>query len=449
MSVRLLLMVCAVTSVIHAAALAATRLPGFRPSELSRLVIDPSDIRTLNASVVLESTALMRAHEAMNRYQDAVQDGSRAVLAAMEAMEPADAVAAARREQERAGMVENVRDRIEARRNAGEFRGDPGALREAWQEAMDEAERELARARRDTAEVDGWSEAFQGQARALAEWYDSKALLNASLHDELMEIAGESQEAELNRWWLASRLEHAMTRGRLSGERHDPFEVPFERSDASDLARDGWQLTHAELIDARDAALRRVPLVAADAIARGNLRRYRDAVAAAMFAREAVRDHAIVAAEMVAVLLADEAAARYLLASMKKSFPGVWRIDRAQRALDAASTSPTLDEPQRGMLAALRLEHQQLRDELRQRHVDAVRAEEGQQLADQDVQRASVLFGAGFTPRGTPMLDASASERRALSDDTLTRLRSILTDQQWQLIPGHRESPQRDQTPPS
>jgi hypothetical protein len=423
---------------------AATRLPGLQPSELGRLVINPSDIRALNASLELDTATLLQAHEAMKRYETAVQDGSREVLAALAALEPAEAVAAAAREQERTAWVEQVRDRIEARRRAGEFRDNPGAAREAWQEAMDEAEQEAELARRDTAQIEGWANAFPKQASVLAAWYDTKASLTAALHADLMDLVGASHEAQLNRWWLKSRLEHAMKRGRLSGEQHDPFGVAYERSDASELAREAWQAEHVVLIDRRDAAVQRIPLIAAEAVARGSLRSYKNAVDEAMAARESVRAHATTGAELAALLLDDDAAARYLLAANKQAFPGVWRIDRGVRALDAALQVSTLDQSQRGMVAALRMEHQQLWEELRLRHLDAVRAEEGPQLADQDVQRAMVLFGGEFTPRGTPMLDASSRERQSLSDDTMMRLRGILTDAQWQRIPGTRTEPARD-----
>ncbi len=450
MMLRCTLLAVAASGIVTSHAAAATRLPGLQPTELGRLVIARSDIRQLNAAVTLEAGELMLVHEAMKRYQLAVENGSRELIAAMTAMEPADAVAASRREQERTLMVEQVRDRIESRRRNGEFRDNPGGLREAWQEAMDEAERELQLARRDAAEVDGWGKAFREQAQVLAEWYESKSALDAALRAELMTYAGESQEAELNRWWQEAKLDHAMKRGRLSGERHDPFGVAFERSDATDLVREVWQGEHAELIDDRDMALRRIPLLAADAIARGSIHPYRNAVAEAMSAREAVREHAIEGFEAVALLLDDAAASSYLRASQKRAFPGIWQVDRALRALNAASQLSTLDEAQRGMLAALRLEHLQPCEELRRRHLDAVRAEEGRQLADQDVQRALVfLRGAEFTPRGTPMLDASASQRRTLCEDTMARLRGILTDAQWQRIPGTRTEPARDQTPPS
>jgi hypothetical protein len=270
--------------------------------------------------------------------------------------------------------------------------------------------------------------------------------LNATLQTDLLAIVTTEQSPEVSRWWLRARLEAAMKRGRLSGEQHDPFAADFPQSDARDLAFETWIERHIELIDARDAGLRRIPVVAAGPIGRGgNIRRFRDAVYEAMADREAVRDHAGEGVEILAVLLDNAAAEAFLKSSSKKAFPGIWQVDRAMRALTAALQASTLDATQQGLLSALRLEHTQLSGELRTRHLDAVRAEEGRRLADQDVQRAAVLFGDEvFIPRPTPMLDASAGERRQLSDDSMARLRGILTDEQWQLVPGTRSVPERE-----
>ena len=162
MKPRLLLLLVGLSAALPSESIAATRLPGLRPSDLSILVIDPSDIRTLNAAVTLEADELLRAHDAMKRYRLAVQEGSRDVLAAMTGMEPVGARAAFEHEKEREKMVEQVRERIEARRQSGEFKDDPAALREAWQEAMDEAQRDIDRAhQRHCERIPGWSDAFQ------------------------------------------------------------------------------------------------------------------------------------------------------------------------------------------------------------------------------------------------------------------------------------------------
>jgi len=445
MTLRRLLLMSGLIAALAAESFASTRLPGFRPSDLGLLVIDPSDLRTLNAAVTIDADAIKQAHAAMKQYQQAVQEGSRNVLASMDAMEPPGAAAAFQHEQQREKMVERVREQIEVRRSNGEFQGNPAALREAWQEAMDEAQRDIDRAHRDTANVPGWSDAFQRQAAALAEWYETKDGLSAALQQELLAIVTTEQSPEVTQWWLHARLGSAMSRGRLSGEVHHPFESDFQRTDASDLALQSWAQRHIELIDARDDAIRRVPLVAADAIERSHLNLYRDAVYDAMAYREAVRDHANEGVDLITVLLDDVAARAFVELSRKKAYPGIWKSDRAMRAVTAALQASTLDAAQKGQLGALRIEHRQLSDDLCTRHLDAVWEEEGRRLADQEVQRVVVFFGdAEFVVRPTPMLDGSVSERRTLSDDTMERLRGILTDEQWQLIPGTRTAPERD-----
>lgn len=423
----------------------AAQLPGLRLSDLGRLSIGRSDIRTLNVAVPLESADLQRAYEMLKVHEQRVQDGSRDVMAVMTSLEPPAFGDAKELKRSHEDMVGSVRDRIEARRRAGEFRDDPDGLREAWQEAMDEADRELKQIQRDNAQVEGWDAAFREQAVVLAIWYETRADMDAQLLAGFKALVGPEQHEQLLRWWLQARLSSAIARSRLSGEGYDPFSHVLLKSDAVDFAQAAWEATHIILLDTRDAAIRRVPLVAADAISRGNLRSLQRAFAEAMAGREDVREHALEGAKAVAVLLDDEAAIAYVHASSHKAFPAAWRRDRASRSLAAASSLSSLDEAQKALIAAMQLEHEQLTDDLRDEHIRAVRAEEGNILAAQDLQRSVVLFsGAEFIPQSTPLLDASKHDRRGLSADTMSRLQSILTESQWRTVPGTQTQPARD-----
>lgn len=445
MSVRILVVIAFMMGGLASSAAKATQLPGLRPSDLGRLEFDRSDIRTLNVAVPLEAADLQRAYQMMKAYEQAVQDGSRDVIASMALLDPPALANAKSLERSQEQMVDSVRDRIEARRRSGEFRDDPGGLREAWQEAMDEAERELKQARRDSAQVDGWNEAFRKQAIVLAVWYETRAELKAQLRSDLEAIVGIDRMDQFSDWWHHTRLGSSIARSRLSGESYNPFLHVPDESDAVSLFRAEWEAAHLILLDARDAAIRHVPLIAADAIARGDLQSLRHARADSMAAREAVREHALAGAETVAVLLDDEAAAAYVKAASRKAFPAAWRRDRAARALASASALSSLDEAQRVSLAALRLEHEQLAADLREEHIQAVRAEEGELLLSQDMQRSLVLFGgAEFTPQAASELDGSKQNRQSLSIDTMSRLQSVLTESQWKSIPGTRTQPDRD-----
>lgn len=445
MRVRLLCGIALLACALLAVPASAAQLPGLRSSDLGRLAIDRSDIRTLNAAVPLESAELQRAYEMMKVYEQRVQDGSRDAMAAMTSLEPPALGDAKELERAHEHMVDSVRDRIEERRRAGEFRDDPGGLREAWQDAMDEADRELKQIQRDNAQVEGWDAAFREQAVVLAIWYETRADMDAQLLAGFGTLVGPERHEQLSRWWLKTRLSSAITRSRLSGEAYDPFSHVLLKNDAVDFTRDAWEAAHITLLDTRDAAIRRVPLVAADAISRGNLRSLRRAFAEAMAGREDVREHALEGAKAVAVLLDDAAAIAYEQASSQKAFPAAWRRGRASRSLVAARSLSSLDEAQKALLAAMQLEHEQLVDDLRDEHIRAVRAEEGNLLAAQDLRRSVVLFsGAEVTPQSTPLLDASKHDRRGLSDDTMSRLQSILTESQWRTVPGTQTQPAHD-----
>jgi hypothetical protein len=88
MRVRLLCGIALLACALLAVPASAAQLPGLRPSDLGRLAIDRSDIRTLNAAVPLESAELQRAYEMMKVYEQRVQDGSRDAMAAMTSLEP-------------------------------------------------------------------------------------------------------------------------------------------------------------------------------------------------------------------------------------------------------------------------------------------------------------------------------------------------------------------------
>jgi len=149
--------------------------------------------------------------------------------------------------------------------------------------------------------------------------------------------------------------------------------------------------------------------------------------------------------QMRAILLDDASRAAYMNASMKLAYPAITRRDRAMRVLLAAIARPDLDESQRAMTMALQLEHQSLVSEIQSRHLSAVLADEGQLLVDQDVIRVSSYFpGTKISRRGTPRLDVSSAERKKFTADTMARLQSILTTEQWNQLPGTRTHPVRD-----
>ena len=97
------------------------------------------------------------------------------------------------------------------------------------------------------------------------------------------------------------------------------------------------------------------------------------------------------------------------------------------------------------MTMALQLEHESLVNEIQSRHLLAILADEGQLLVDQDVVRVSTYFpGTKIERNGTPRLEASSAERKKFIADTMARLQSILTEEQWGQLPGTRTQPVRD-----
>ena len=424
-------------------------LPGYRPQDLGRRGVAPADIRTLAAALSLDGDDVQQAHAAMNAYQDAMETGVLKARAEIGAFVVTGAAEHANSVSVRREMLDAVRDQIDTRQRSGEFLGDANAMREAYEEAMAEAERELSETREAGAQLPGWGEAFRGQAAVLSEWYDISDAHLQAVRAALAQIAGEERQEAFEQWWLDTLLERSIKHGRLAGERLDP-DVPLaslvleDEVTLTDVRR-AWRESHWPLLDARDIAVRELPIFAADAIDRGKIGSWRRAVERAIAAREAVRDHAWQGVQERAILLDDVSTAAYVNASMKLAYPAITRRDRAMRVLLSAIARPDLDESQRAMTMALQLEHQSLVSEVQSRHLSAVLADEGQLLVDQDVMRVSSYFpGTKISRRGTPRLDVSSAERKKFTADTMTRLQSILTAEQWNQLPGTRTQPVRD-----
>jgi hypothetical protein len=425
-------------------------LPGYRSQDLGRLEIEPSDLRTLAAALSLDGDDAQAAHAAMNTYRDAITEGSKTARTEIGKHLVKGAAELARSVSARRAMVNSIRDSIDARRRAGDFTGDPDAMREAFEEAMADAEREIAETREAGARLPGWGEAFTTQAQLIEAWYAVSDAQLQVLRAALGEVAGENRQAAFEKWWLDTTVDHGIVRGRLAGERLDPDapleELGLRKGPGLAIVRMQWRADHAKLLAARDAALRSLPLDAANAIERGKIDLWRRAVERSLTAREAVRDHAWSGVQERSLFLgdADEAVA-YRDAAIKLGYPAVGRRDRAMRILRAALARTDLDESQRAMVLALQLEHRALSREIQEHHLAAVLADEGQLLADQDVARVSVFFpGQKFNARGTPQLAASSAERKKFTSDTLTQLQSVMTETQWLQLPGTRTQPVRD-----
>ena len=453
--------------VVTCSAISAT-LPGYRPQDLGRRGVVPADIRTLAAALSLDGDDVQQAHAAMSAYRDAMETGVLKARAEIGSFVVTGAVEHANSVSVRREMLDAVRDQIDTRQRSGEFLGDANAMREAYEEAMAEAERELSETREAGAQLPGWGDAFRDQAAVLSEWYDISDAHLQAVRASLAQIAGEERQEAFDRWWLDTLLERSIKHGRLAGERLDPY-VPLKNLVLEDEAslkfgggsvitvpigtlcamladvRRAWRESHWPLLNARDIAVRELPIFAADAIDRGKIGSWRRAVEQAIAAREAVRDHAWQGVQELAILLDDVSKAAFMNASMKLAYPAITRRDRAMRVLLSAIARPDLEESQRAMAMALQLEHQSLVSEVQSRHLSAVLADEGQLLVDQDVMRVLSYFpGTKIGRKGTPHLEASSAERKKFTADTMARLQSILTAEQWKQLPGTRTQPVRD-----
>jgi len=428
---------------------AVSRLPGYSPQRLGHAVVDGGSLKSLVTALHLEGDQITSSHAVLQQYAARLKSEAQVVRDAMASIEPPGAAGAAETEAARLAAMDRVRDDLERRRMRGEFDGDPEALREAWQEAVQEAEREWQEAKQAGDRLPGWADAFAAQAAILADWYDTEDAELAALRSSLVVIAGEERAAAIDGWFQSQLLRRGFRYGRLSGERLDPREVLADCGltvpESARPAIDEWLIAHAALMQRRSRATRQLPLRASDAVVQGRADLWQGAVETALSRREAVRDHALEGVELIAAALTGPDRVRFTEAARRSAFPGVWRHDRAARALNAALSDQSLSTEQASEVLLLRDDHVERLAHLLALQQDAVLREEALVMQQQDVARARALFGVDQpSAASTPLMDRSRRDRRELSEDSMRRLRSMLDDAQWSRIPGTRTSPVRD-----
>jgi len=427
----------------------ASSLPGYYPQNLGRPLVVASDLQTLVNVTTLDAKQLERAHALMRSYEDTLQTGAIAVRTAISEAAPEGAVGAANEEAARLIAVDRVRDEIEERRRQGEFKDDPHAIREAWEEALLEAERDLEAAALAGDQLPGWGEAFIQQSALLSRWYDSEDETYEQLQSQLMDVLGEDHVEPFNDWIALVAMNKLIKRGRLSGERLDPRSLiddcGIDEDETLQNVVIDWSRRHLDLLRDRRTAMRRAPLLGADAVASGNSVMWRKAAEEVLLSREAVRDHALQGAASIAAVLQNEDRLTFEIAVRRQAFPGIWRGDRAARALAAALSLKSLDPDQIASITHLQQDHQNRRAILQVQQQEAMLREESRLLIEQDIRRTDALFGEmKSAPLSTPLLDASKRDRHALSADTMNRLQSQLTESQWESIPGTASKPVSD-----
>jgi hypothetical protein len=421
-------------------------LPGYVPQRLSTPVVSVADLRSLVETLALTGDETAASHAALTAYTDALQAGAASVRRDVASIQVDASPVAIDRLEEGRRAVEAARERVEALRAQGVFDGDPSALREAYAEAVEDARRELAEAERDAAAQDVWGDAFLKQAELLEAWFQVAEANHQGIRATLRGVAGEDRAAAFDAWWTSRQYKHMLKRGRLSGARLDPLaELAAAGVEVDPSAAHDFMAAHVARGLAREATLQALPTEAADAVAAGRPARWRRAAKRAIDAREAVRDHALAGARaMLAGVSEDESAAVWLRLK-RAAFPGIWRRDHGTRTLKAATALPDLDPAQRGMVAALLEDHNARMEALRLEHLDAVLAEEGRRMVDQDVAQAARFFTEAPPPPGDyPGMQSSAADRQALVRDSLRRLQATLTETQWASLPGTRTQPVRD-----
>jgi len=310
---------------------------------------------------------------------------------------------------------------------------------------MDEVDRELAELKADTATSAGVGEAFLAQAKALDAWIAWREEMTAQLRAQLTALLGDDRQPEIDRWWRDVLLASRLRRGRLSGERYDPYQgISVESNESLAASRERWRGEMSDLAASREQALLAVPGAAATAISSGHAGAWVRAMDDVMAWRVAMQRRAVEEIGQVATLLPEGDRSAWLRAARRAALPGVWRPDRADRALAAALEAVPLAGDQRIIVEALRRDHATLLEEVSRLRQDAALAEEGRMLLAQDQARAAMYFpDLDRTRPLTPDIDAGRAALRSLSRDTLERLRSVLDDSQWAAIPGTASRPAR------
>ena len=427
----------------------ATLVPGAHVPTLGRSVVGPSDLRSLRLAVELNSAELRAAHERLQMHQERMRELERELRVELAALSPEGAADGQDTQLARRARLEQVRDDIERRRREGEFRGNPGAAKEALQEAMLEAQQEIDHGEGQLAMLKGWGEAFERQAKVLEAWGEQIDVLEAQTHEAIKQVVGEEQADAVDAWWLDRQLARAIRGSRLSGESVDPVRLleqsGREIAPATREAIATWKQSHAKVTERRREAIWAVPAASGRTVSVGRIGPMEAAVDDVMDARRAVRDSSSDLVIVIAGTMSETEAALWTESASRRAFPATWRSDRASRAMSSVLQRSDLDAAQRVIVEQILASHDLWVEGQRPDHIDAIKRDEPSLLMYQDLAAVRPYLGSEKSdlPKQSRLKAIKASQARA-NAEAMSELRSVLTDAQWASVPGTATEFRRD-----
>jgi hypothetical protein len=156
-------------------------------------------------------------------------------------------------------------------------------------------------------------------------------------------------------------------------------------------------------------------------------------------ASRSIRDVNRQYARVLEPMLPKEQGAKFAAEFKRRSFPRVYKIAYAAKCLDAAQGFSDLTGDQRQTLATIRESYTRELASANEAWANAVEQQEGAEGGVFGRMMDSAMGGGGGTPN--PVSDARKA-RRALDDDTLDKVKRVLTDAQRERLPKKEDDKQ-------
>ena len=287
---------------------------------------------------------------------------------------------------------------------------------------------------------------------ALSDWLIEKRRLDEGLLENVQAILVEQQRLLWPTFSQRLYREKHMSRGRLSGESVDLFQIVRD-SDlppaAETLINDHLEEYGSALDLAmrnRDAILRGNPKKLFDNILSGNAQRSPDLVEGLIKARVEVRDLNDRYIDLISCSLSGSDAEDFRLRALKRGYTRIYRRTPAQRLFRQAAEHEAYDEGLRAQIIQLEFGYLQELEVINFEILDKTRSHEPAMHLHRE------LAGQVRKEGGTPQkLDdptrALYKEREELGKRYIEMLRALLTDEQFLELDGSRRWVPRNEMP--
>lgn len=282
---------------------------------------------------------------------------------------------------------------------------------------------------------------FEEMARIQAEWVLHNQQLSIAFIESVMSILTEEQQALWPALDRRFRREKTLDDGQLSGERVNLFHLARDQQiDTTTLEPIQPMLGEYELLldDAlqrRNAYLRSSVSDLTQAYQEQNFKRGLSIVDQQTQLRTAVRDVNDTYAQMMIAALPDETAGAFKTAYRNTAYPRIFQTTRAQRAFAAAKELPDLAPETLEAIVQLEISYLGELAAINEQLVALTKQHEPQNTRRNAEWMVARMSGERVDRPSDPVREAY-NERNELDEKYLELLKALLTEEQFESLPG-------------